>query len=168
MYACVLLVLPLYFVCLIEYEFVYGYNSPILKEILVHLKFVLTSLTSVKFVFQSDLSFSFVASDNLITRIKDTVQTNSSSTILGWVPSNAVDDSPFFYPDICCCFASDNEANSWWQIDLGEAYSIHGFEVFSRADIDIEVKDQNRTRPGSIVNSITLQSIPVELYKVSV
>ena len=84
------------------------------------------------------------------------------------MPSNAVDDSPFFYPDICCCFASDNKANSWWQIDLGEAYGIHGFEVFSRADIDIEVKDQNRTRPGSIVNSITLQSIPVELYKVSV
>lgn len=53
----------------------------------------------------------------------------------GWTSDLAIDNIASIQPDLCtCCSATDHES-PWWQIDLGNEYSVEAIEVLSRGDI---------------------------------
>jgi hypothetical protein len=58
-----------------------------------------------------------------------------SSTAFGGVASRAVDGSTNGAYNAGSVTSTDNDANAWWQVDLGETYSLTSINLFNRTDL---------------------------------
>ncbi|XP_053394352.1 multiple epidermal growth factor-like domains protein 10 isoform X2 [Mercenaria mercenaria] len=72
---------------------------------------------------------------NLLERIKLDLVATMSSTYLDWGPYKAIDGNDGPDPILCeCCSATNNEAFSWWKVNMERKFSISSIEIIPRKD----------------------------------